>query len=67
MKVKVWCCTHDLQSKEEEIVDLAEFGFTDSEIENIKAGNGNEQLNEVAKDFFYETKQPEWGFEIIDS
>ncbi len=67
MKVKLWCCTHDLQSKEEEIVDLEEYGFTKNEITKIANGGKVKDLNEIAKDFFFESKQPEWGYEIITS
>jgi len=53
MKVKIWCCTHDLQSDEEEIIEVAD-DITDQELESI------------AEEFMWNTKEPEWGFEKID-
>ena len=55
-----------MQSREEEIIDLVEYGLSEKDIEEIKAGD-TEALDEISKDYFYETKQPEWGYEIVGS
>lgn len=47
--VWLWCCTHDFQSKE-----IEEFVLDNDYTE--------EELEDLAKDFFYNVKEPEWGF-----
>lgn len=52
-KVRLWCCTHDAQSMEEEIIEVEE-------------KTTKEQLEQIAEDFYQNCKEPEWGFEILD-
>lgn len=52
MRVKLWCCTHDLQSDAEEEVEVDD-DTTDAELE------------EMAKDFMWSMKEPEWGYEKL--
>jgi hypothetical protein len=47
--VELFCCTHDMQSEEYEDYTL-EVDMTEDE------------LNKIAEDFFWNTKEPEWGF-----
>lgn len=49
-KVWVWCCTHDAQSMEKELVTL-EYDHTEAELEKY------------AEEFMWNTKEPSWGFE----
>jgi len=53
MKVRFWCCTHDFQSKVEEIIEVDD-------------NTSEEDLDDMAKDYFWNEKEPEWGFERID-
>lgn len=53
MKVRFWCCTHDLGSKAEDIQEV------DSDLTD-------EELEKWAEEYFWEQKQPEWGFEKIE-
>ena len=53
MKIKLWYCTHDLQSDEEEIIEVAD-DTTDKELEAID------------EEFMWNTKEPEWGFKRVD-
>jgi hypothetical protein len=53
MKVKLWCCTHDLQSEAEEIIEVDD-DTTPAE------------LNLLAEDFFWNEKEPEWGYEVVE-
>jgi hypothetical protein len=50
-KVRLYCCTHDAQSKEYEDIILDE-------------DTSETMLNEMAKDFMYNTKEPEYWFEV---
>jgi hypothetical protein len=52
MRVKIWCCTHDFQSEESEIVE-----FPDD--------TTDEELDAYAKEYMYSQKEPEWGFEKL--
>ena len=52
MKVKVWCNTHDLQSREEDVMEVRD-DATDAE------------LDAEAEDFFWNNKEPEWGWEKL--
>lgn len=54
MKVKLYCSTHDFQSKEDTIVELPD-------------DLSEEELMAEAENFFWETKEPNWWFEIISS
>lgn len=51
-KVELFCATHDFQSMESEVIVLDE-------------DCDEEQLESMAKEFFYETKQPEWWFKEV--
>jgi hypothetical protein len=51
--VWLWCSTHDIQSMEKEEYTL-EVDCTHSELEK------------VAEDFFWNNKEPEWGFSEED-
>ena len=53
MKVRIWCCTHDFQSEEEDIVE-----FPDD--------TSNADLEAYAEEFMWNSKEPEWGFERLD-
>jgi hypothetical protein len=44
------CATHDAQSREHEAYTLTE-------------DMSHDELEEVAKEFFYNTKEPEWWFQ----
>lgn len=65
-KIKLWCCTHDTRSKEEETFAPEELGFKTTELEAMTKET-EKDLDFAARDFFYEEKQPEWGYEIVDS
>ena len=65
MKTKLWCCTHDTESAIEEIVETSDFGFTDEEIKEM-SDDTKHALNQVAEQFMWEEKQPEWGYEVIE-
>lgn len=51
-KVKIWACSHDLQSERDYDLVLDE-DMTESE------------LDDTAKEFMWESLQPEWGFKIL--
>jgi hypothetical protein len=51
MKVTFHCSTHDLQSEEEGTWDVPD-------------DTTDEELEEMAKDYFWECKQPEWWYEV---
>ena len=53
MKVRIWCCTHDVQSEVEEVFDMPD---------DVTA----KDLTEEAAQFYENEKQPEWGYEILD-
>ena len=53
MKVKFFCSTHDFQSKEESDIEEFEDDITEKELE------------EMAEQFFWESKEPGWWYEII--
>lgn len=48
-KVWIWCCTHDFQSEQQYEYVLEE-------------NMSEEELNAIAEEFFWNTKEPEWGF-----
>jgi hypothetical protein len=52
-KIKLWCCTHDRGSDDERIIIL-----DDDYNEN--------ELEEMAKEFMYESKEPEYGWKITE-
>jgi hypothetical protein len=52
MKVKLWCCTHDLQSEAEETIEVDD-DTTDDE------------LVKMAEEFFWSAKEPEWWYEKL--
>jgi hypothetical protein len=52
IKVKIWCCTHDIQSDEEEVMEFPD-DVTDEELES------------AAEEFMWSAKEPEWGFERL--
>jgi hypothetical protein len=52
IKVKLWCCTHDTQSMEEDVIE-------------VDADTTDEELDEMAKEYMYNTKEPEWGFKRL--
>ena len=52
MKVRFWCSTHDLISKVEDTMELPD-DMTD------------EELEKEAEQFFWERKEPSWGFERL--
>jgi hypothetical protein len=52
MKVKLWCSTHDLQSRREDIVEYPD-------------DLSNEDLEVEAEEFFWNEKEPCWGYEIL--
>lgn len=54
MKVRLYCCTHDAGSTE----------YEDIEVDDTLT---DEQLEEMARDFFYSTKEPEFWFEKLDT
>ena len=49
MKVRLYCCTHDSGSKE----------FEDVEVDDETT---DDQLEEMAKEFFFSVKEPEYWF-----
>lgn len=51
-KITLWCCTHDSQSMEE-------FTFV------LDSDMTGDELEDAAKDFFWQTKEPEWGFKEV--
>ena len=53
MKVKIWCCTHDVQSEVEGVFDMPD----DTTVKD---------LTKEAEHFYEDEKQPEWGYEILD-
>ncbi len=53
MKVRLFCSTHDVQSKESEEFEYPN-NFTD------------EELDKEAEDYFWQIKEPCWWFERID-
>lgn len=52
MKIRIWCNTHDLQSEEDDIIEVDD-DITDDE------------LDEMAEEFFWNNKEPEWGWEKV--
>jgi ribosome maturation protein Sdo1 len=65
MKIKLWCRTHDTQSEVEEVIESSDYGFTDEEIREM-SDDTKRALNQVAEQFMWEEKQPEYGFEILE-
>jgi hypothetical protein len=65
MKIKLWCSTHDTQSHVEEIVESSVYGFTDEEIKAM-SDDTKHALNQVAEQFMWEEKQPEYGYEVLE-
>lgn len=53
-KVRLHCCTHDSGSEDYEDIVL-EDDCTD------------EELEEMAKEFMYDTKEPEYWFEVLEN
>ena len=54
MKVKFHCSTRDFQSK------------ASSDIEEFSDDTTKEELEEMAEEFFWNEKEPDWWYEIIE-
>lgn len=52
-RIKFWCCTHDRESD-------------DSRITILEDDYTHEELNEMAKEYMWQQKEPEWGWEIVE-
>ena len=52
MKVRLFCCTHDIQSKSSEVFEFSD-DITD------------EELEKAAEEYFWNSKEPEWWFEKL--
>lgn len=52
-KVRLYCSTHDFHSKESDLYTL-EHDMTEDEI------------NSLAEEYMWNTKEPEWWFEVVD-
>jgi hypothetical protein len=53
IKVRLFCSTHDLQSKVSDII-------------KVDADTTDEDLEGMAEDFFWNSKEPCWWFEKIE-
>ena len=65
MKIKFWCSTHDSGSSEEDICEIEEYGFEEKDLENINAFVEKE-LDAFAEEYFYQAKEPCYGWEIVE-
>lgn len=65
MKIKLWCNTHDSRSDQEEDFDPEDLGFTIDEIRSM-SDDTKALLEDCAKEFFWNNKEPAWGFEIVE-
>ena len=52
MKVRFYCSTRDLQSEEEDIIDVDD-------------DTSEKELEEIAEQYFWDAKEPEWGWEKV--
>ena len=54
MKVKFFCCTHDFHSEDE------------SDVEEFPDDTTDEELVEMAEEFFWNSKKPNWWFKRVE-
>ena len=54
MKVIFYCCTHDFQSEDH------------SDIEEFDDDTTIKELEEMAEEFFWNSKEPSWWYTIIE-
>lgn len=45
--------------------DMSNFQSKEVDIVEVNDSTTEEQLEEMAKEYFYNTKESEWGFEIL--